>query len=183
MKKLIFAILILSGCYTIVKHPDVNYIDSSGEVYTSRISYRSNCIGCHSVSELNYFYSLIPSHTTSPWIYYNSPWWFGWSGNYIDTTRAQNIEAYPERQRNFGSHRATTGDNSLVLPTPTRTPSKSNNGVGKDSSSASMEKGGKSNERNEQSGFRSSTGGDSREQNRDGNKETESKRNIGSRRK
>lgn len=183
MKKLILVVLVLSGCYTVIKHPEVNYIDSSGEVYTSHISYRSDCARCHSVSELNYFYDLVPAHTASPWAYYNSPWWFWWSGNYVDTARAQNMEMPSERQREFGSHRTASGNSSFTPPPPTRTPPKSTSGIEGNSSSSSMGKAKTTNDRGDQSGFRSSTSGDSREQNKDGNKESEGKRNIGSRRK
>lgn len=183
MKKFLILILVLfAGCYTIIKHPSIDYIGSSGEVYTSHISYRSNCTSCHSPSELSYFYSFIPSHNPSPWAYYNMPWWFQWSDNLTDTSQATTGgSSQEERVRDFGVHRGSNTNGSFTPPTPTRSPVNS----GKDaslSSSGSMEK-----ERNSKSGesrdsLKSRTSDDNsksqgKEESKDG------KRNIGSRRK
>ncbi len=182
MRNLIFIVLIFAGCYTIVKHPEVNYEDSFGGVYTSHVSYRSNCSSCHSRAELDYFYGLIPSHNASAWVYYNYPWWFSWT-NVVDDIVSDSVSgAVFERKREFGTHRAPSGE-SFSLPPPSRTP------AGSDSSSRSSSTGsvGKGSEVKTE-GVRSpanlrSSDGDSREHNKESEQNREGKRNIGSRRK
>ncbi len=184
MKK--FLILIFAwfaGCYTVIKHPSIDYTDSSGEVYTSHVSYRSNCSSCHSPSELSYFYSFIPSHDSSPWVYYNTPWWIQWSNNSIDTGQAT-VSSPPqeERLRDFGVHRGSnTNSTSFSPPTPTRSPSVTGNNASS-SSSGSMEK--ERSSKNSKSGdsVRTRTSDDdSKSQGKEESKD--GKRNIGSRRK
>ncbi|CUT01466.1 hypothetical protein [Candidatus Chrysopegis kryptomonas] len=185
MKKAIFLTLIFfAGCYTIIKHPEISYTGSSGETYTSYVNYRSNCASCHSLSELAYYYEFIPAHTSSPWVYYNTPWWFWWINNPPDTSRGQGSTpiATPERTRDFGSHRST-GNESFSPPPPTRTPPKS----GADTTPSSTSSIGKSDTTKSNDGrntpsVRSSNEG-SREQSRESNTTEEAKRKIGSRRK
>jgi hypothetical protein len=175
MKKIFgFILILLSGCYTVIKHPNVNFADSSGEIYTSHISYKSNCVECHSSSAMIYFYNLVPAHVSSPWSYYNTPWWLWWSGSPVDTVQVGS-EASPERSREFGSHRATSDNNSFNPPPPTRTPPKSGSDSGT-STSSTMEKDGKSNlgERKNES---------SRDQGKEAKQDSSEKRNIGSRRR
>ncbi len=184
MKKLlIFVFILLSGCYTIVRHPDVNFVSSSGEVYSSHVSYKSNCAECHSRSDMIYFYSLVPTHSLSPWVYYNTPWWLWWSSGSLDTVQAGGV-ASPERLREFGSHRATSDNNSFTPPPPTRTPPKSE-ANSKDSVSSTVEKGDKSNlgERKNTTNIRSpdeSSGDQAKGAKQDSN---DNRRNIGSRRR
>ncbi len=181
MKKfLILMLALFAGCYTVIKHPSIDYTDSSGEVYTSHVSYRSNCASCHSPSELSYFYSFIPSHNSSPWAYYNMPWWFQWGNNLTDTSQTT-VGSSPqeERLRDFGVHRGSNTNSSFTPPTPTRSPSSSGNNANS-SSSGSMEKSSKSGEsRDSVQGRTSSDSSKSqdKEESKDG------KRNIGSRRK
>ncbi len=183
MKK--FLILIFAwfaGCYTVIKHPSIDYTDSSGEVYTSHVSYKSNCVSCHSPSELSYFYSFIPSHNSSPWVYYNTPWWIQLNNNLTDTSQATIGDSpQEEKLRDFGVHRGSNTNSSFSPPTPTRSPSGSGNNVNSPSS-GSMEK-----EKNSKSGeSRDSVQGrtsddSSKSQGKDESKDR--KRNIGSRRK
>lgn len=183
MKKLLsFILILLGGCYTIIKHPDVNFVDSAGETYTSHISYKSNCVECHSSSDVVYFYNLVPAHTSSLWSYYNTPWWLWWSGNPIDTVQVGSGVS-SERSREFGSHRATSDNNSFNPPPPTRTPPKSGSDSGFDASST-IEKDGKSNSGERRgSGIVRSSDESLRSQSKEAKQDSTEKRNIGSRRK
>ena len=185
MRKIFLLTLIFfAGCYTIIRHPEVNYTGSAGETYTSYINYRSNCTSCHSFSELAYYYELMPAHTPSPWVYYNTPWWFWWTDNLPTDTSGQILTpvATPERARDFGSHRQS-GNETFSPPPPTRTPPKSNADSNSSSSSSSSSIGksdsSKSDANRNIPGVRSSN-----ESSREQNKETEeARRKIGSKRK
>ena len=179
MRNLIFVLLIFAGCYTIIKHPEVNYEDSSGGVYTSHVSYRSNCSGCHSRADLDYFYDLMPSQDASAWVYYNYPWWFSWVNMEADT--GSSTGSVFERVREFGTHR--TPSNESFSPPPSRTPSGSDSSS-KSSSTGSISKGSEVNSEGARSlGNLRSLDGNSREQNKESEQNKEGKRNIGSRRK
>ncbi|CUS77575.1 hypothetical protein JGI6_00489 [Candidatus Kryptonium thompsonii] len=85
------------------------------------------------------------------------------------------VKLPPERSREFGSHRATSDNNSFNPPPPTRTPPKSGSDSGT-STSSTMEKDGKSNlgERKNEN---------SRDQGKEAKQDSSEKRNIGSRRR
>jgi hypothetical protein len=182
MRNLIFVLLIFAGCYTIIKHPEVNYEDSSGGVYTSHVSYRSNCSSCHSRAELDYFYDLMPAHNASAWAYYNYPWWFSLVNMEADTVSGSSTGSVFERTREFGTHR-TPSNESFSPPPPSRTPSGSDSSS-KSSSTGSISKGSEvKSEGARSSGNLRSSDGNSREQNKESEQNKEGKRNIGSRRK
>ncbi|MFN3135496.1 MAG: hypothetical protein ACK44H_08005, partial [Candidatus Kryptonium sp.] len=133
-------------------------------------------------SDMVYFYNLVPAHASSPWSYYNTPWWLWWSGNPIDTVRVGS-EMSSEKSREFGSHRTASDNNSFSPPPPTRTPPKS--GLDSEASNSStMGKGEKSNsgERNDPGVARSSDES-ARNQSKEAKQDSSEKRNIGSRRK
>ena len=72
---LIFLVLLLSGCYTILKHPGAE------ENYTAQ-DYQADCLGCHTDYHeypYGYFYGYYPNYWwSSPrWgHYYAYPWWW-----------------------------------------------------------------------------------------------------------
>lgn len=184
MKKFLIILIFawFAGCYTVIKHPSISYTDSSGGVYTSHVYYRSNCVDCHSSSELSYFYSFIPAHNLSPWAYYNIPWWFQWSNNLTDTGQATTNASSAEGVRNFGVHRNSNVEGgAFSAPPPTRSPSNSGGNIGS-SSSSSMEKGKNSRDGGGVDSVRGKASEDgSKAQDKEENKNR--RRNIGSRRK
>ncbi|MEN3038920.1 MAG: hypothetical protein ABDI07_07195 [Candidatus Kryptonium sp.] len=183
MRKLIgFGLLFLIGCYTVLKHPEISYTDSAGETYVSYVSYRSDCFKCHSIAEVDY-YNLIPAHSSSPWVYYNTPWWFWRSENYNDTVKSQSTNSTNENPREFGSRRATSSNNTFFTPPPpTRTPPRSGSETTSDSSSSiGKGKDSKAGEGRDSSNIRSEE--NSRNQVRESDQNKEGKRNIGSKRR
>lgn len=183
MRKLFgFGLLFLIGCYTVLKHPEISYTDSAGETYVSYVSYRSDCFKCHSNAEIAY-YNLIPAHRSSPWAYYNTPWWLWWSENYNDTVKSQTTNSINENTREFGSRRSTSSNNNFFTPPPpTRTPTRSETGMSSDSSSSiGKERDSKTGEGRDSSGIRSEE--NSRNQGRESEQNKEGKRNIGSKRR
>jgi hypothetical protein len=181
MKKFLILMLVLfAGCYTIIKHPSIDYTDSSGEVYTLHVSYRSDCASCHSSSELFYFYSFIPSHNSSPWAYYNMPWWFQWGDNLTNANQTTvGGSSQEEKVRDFGVHRDSNTNSSFTPPTPTRSPSNSENNANS-SSSGSMGKNSKNGENRDSTQSRTSNDSSSSQ---DKDESKDGKRNIGSRRR
>lgn len=189
MKKLIFSVLVLSGCYTIIKHPEIRFIDSNGETYVSYISYKSNCERCHSTLELSQFYNLTSGSAISPWDYYSTPWWLYRSKNDVnDTVTHEDEVIFDKKQREFGSRRAPMDTHSSSPLTPTRIPSRSSEPSKDRNSNVSTQGFEKSNDRTSfnprfHTSEESETQRDRGENtNADQTKEGE-KRNIGSRRR
>lgn len=88
---LIFTLLI-SGCYTLVEHPDVS-VTEDGETYLAAIMFYDNCTDCHSTDEVSEYYFLANDQILSPHklneekfyqisehgnfdFFYNSVWWY-----------------------------------------------------------------------------------------------------------
>ncbi len=125
MKKLIFILILFAGCYTVIKHPDVN--EDLG------YQYKSDCASCHSAFDISYLYEPLPSHVSSPWVYYNIPWWIEWLRD--DSSQVNVGASSTEKVRNFGEHRAGN-ETSFSPPPPTRTST-----FAKDSTTSSKERG------------------------------------------
>ena len=82
-------VILISGCYTVLRHPEVPNQDEMGNVYHQNIDTRDNCYSCHSQRNdqiydyeryMNYYTDYGNEHNYYPqsrWdSYYNVPWWF-----------------------------------------------------------------------------------------------------------
>ncbi len=94
---LIAAAIALQGCYTMIRHPKVDYVDHSTDYYTE------NCFGCHeNLNEYPYGSNYVASpdywQSYHNWgKYYSFPWWwesYWWNIQVSDNENANNY--YPE---------------------------------------------------------------------------------------
>ncbi len=78
------AVILLSGCYTLLKHPDVlvEYVEEKNEgaeVYSEEydVYVDEDCSYCHdSFNVATHFNPLIPAHRTTQSFWNVQPWWF-----------------------------------------------------------------------------------------------------------
>jgi len=98
-KAVIYSALVLAlaiaiqGCYTMIQHPKVDYVDHANEYYTE------NCFSCHEdLGEYPYGsnYAAYPGYWRSyhNWgEYYSYPWW--WESYWWDIQIEDNENSYP----------------------------------------------------------------------------------------
>lgn len=103
---IITLIILLSGCYTILKHP------AAEENYTSH-DYQADCVSCHADYNeypYGYFYGQYPDYwwTTPRWgRYYAYPWW--WDNYWYDAS----YDHSREQQNNNLSVRSAHGEKAV----------------------------------------------------------------------
>jgi hypothetical protein len=141
-KKIIigFSILIfISGCYTVLKHPEIENKDDAGNVYYGKVAFQDDCTKCHNSRYGEYTYDfdrysdyynegylLNNDYNYEPrnnWIgYYNIPWWYRPNVTITQgtglpqTTGNRTTNSQPEI-RTIGS---TRNDVNISTPPPTR---------------------------------------------------------------
>jgi hypothetical protein len=96
MKKLIYIFslsFLMSGCYTLLKHPEVENKDDARNIYYSSVNFYDDCARCHNSSQDNYaldYYNYTETYNENHFTgdnyienprnrfkdYYNIPWWF-----------------------------------------------------------------------------------------------------------
>ena len=91
--KISFMIILLatvvSGCYTVLQHPEVPNQDQMGNVYHQNVNTGDNCYSCHAEKAdqindydryMNYYSNSVDVdryNVQSRWdSYYSVPWWF-----------------------------------------------------------------------------------------------------------
>ncbi len=68
------SIVLVTGCYTIVKHPVI--IDEENPDLSYNIYFSDDCMSCHSSPNLSIFPNLDYINSSSRWSYfYEYPWW------------------------------------------------------------------------------------------------------------
>ncbi len=128
----IFSVLLV-GCYTILKHPEVR---KNG--YSHSVKFYNDCSSCHSSSELaSYGYEHFESYpyaSTMPPMYlyyepvYTPPWWMGLQIPVSEPTQPRNDET---RLRNNDGGRTSAPSNFSM---PSRSTSSTNSSSSSNSS-------------------------------------------------
>ncbi len=190
-------VVIISGCYTVLRHPEVPNEDEFGNVYHQNINTGDNCYSCHAQKNnqiydydryMNYYSNSgyndnyeIQNRWDS---YYSVPWWFrpptvttGVGSSATETKTNRTTSNSGNNVRPSGSIR---NDVKITAPTPTRgadrtTGTTSGTTETKKESSAS----GRSESRDNNSGATTNTNRDSNNTNKTNNSD-DSKRNSGS---
>lgn len=136
----------ISGCYTVLKHPEVVMKDDSDTGYRAAIGYRDECSSCHTerYSDNTYDHDValfgnpslgddgtingeqnraITTHGRR-WNYYHYPWWYDYtrggtiqSGGGSGKTSVDNQN--DDSRRSIGSQRGSS-PNTINIPPPAR---------------------------------------------------------------
>ncbi len=104
----------LSGCYTLLKHPQVVYEDRQirdAEMLSGKVGYQDDCIRCHQQPH-DYYNASLPygsyyrGRGVSWLYYYDSPWWS--NPRYYGTGEPEQEQGLPN-PRQFGRRHSTAG--------------------------------------------------------------------------
>ncbi len=132
-----FTIVIISGCYTVLRHPEVPNQDEMGNVYHQNINPEDNCYSCHSqrtdmVSDYDRYMNYYSDYNTNNYYpqnrwdsYYNVPWWFTppkvtvGAGSKPNNNNTVN-RTTSNQDNNVRSTGTTRGDVKITAPAPTR---------------------------------------------------------------
>ncbi len=103
---------LLSGCYTLLKHPQVAFEDRrirDAEMLRGQVSFQDDCIRCHQQPH-DYYNASLPygsyyrGRGVSWLYYYDSPWWS--NPRYYGTNTVEEQEGVPN-PRQFGRRHYT----------------------------------------------------------------------------
>lgn len=136
----------ISGCYTVLKHPEVAMKDDSENGYRATIGYRDECSSCHTerYSDNTYDHDValfgnlsrgddgtingeqnraITTHGRR-WNYYHYPWWYDYTrGGAVQSgggSGKTSVDSqYDDSRRNIGSQRGSS-PNTINIPPPAR---------------------------------------------------------------
>jgi hypothetical protein len=139
----IFLLSLVTGCYTILFHPDVETTDENGYTYNNDVKFYDDCSSCHKdvphsyvespqilkahplYSNFGYFdynnYYYNDSYYGNYGYYYNYPWWL----DITPPTNNNKSEQYTGGARNNSSERgeaARERPRNIDLPSPTVSP-------------------------------------------------------------
>ncbi len=119
---IILGVTVISGCYTVLQHPEVPNQDEMGNVYHQNINTTDNCYNCHSqkTDQINDYDKYMNYYTNSGseneyniqnrWdSYYSVPWWFRPPTVTVGTGSGSSLDA-------SGNHTTSNQGNTTVRP-------------------------------------------------------------------
>jgi hypothetical protein len=151
---IISGVLAISGCYTVLRHPEVPNQDEMGNVYQQDINTNDNCYKCHSQSaDQTYDYDRYMNYCTHPQVsteysnynsprwdsYYSVPWWFRPPTVTVEAGSKSQPEVNKTTSNTGNNVRPTgsvRGDVNISAPAATR----SNDGTSNTTSSSNSDK-------------------------------------------
>lgn len=159
------------GCYTMLKHPQVEPAreavaqaqaeeEFGFETRANRVSFGDNCRSCHDSNVATYHAIAVPYPVAEPsprWsYYYETPWWFPY---YASSGSSGNAESEEQKKRSFDRRRTSSSDESSYSGSAaTPVPAPSSGSLAKPASEGNASSGASSQDANKRSDRRSSDG-------------------------